>query len=502
MKKKIWYQAVKSRRASLFRAFCIPYGSSKKMKSLLGENLKSYPVIVKNMKADVYFDKKEMAEFGNIILSKIKKDSKFGHKHFLEFEKRFKQLISVSQEIKKIRLDKLNNSELKNIFSNFTEKLLNLIPFMITPHLFQVVLEKKVKKILRSRKIEEKEYINLAIPCQQTFETQQQKELLRIALKISNNFLLKNTLINQSVKKTTKNLINISSKAYAIFSKYEAKWAWLTMEDYVFDAYDQRKIITMLKTLLKDKIKPKERLNNLIRNQRNISRRASNLIKKKNFTKEELNFIQLLQKYIWLRTGRLEAFRKAFYFTKQLMLEIAKRANLSQKQIFSLSPFEIIHFLKKQNLPNKRTINSRVSGYVIALIDGKINLYSGKKWPPIFENKFGLKIVKKQKIIKGQPACAGEAKGKAIVVTNIKDISRVKKGNILITTMTNPDFVIAMGKVAAIVTDEGGITCHAAIVSREFGIPCVIGTRIATSVFKNGDLLKVDANNGVVKKID
>ena len=65
--------------------------------------------------------------------------------------------------------------------------------------------------------------------------------------------------------------------------------------------------------------------------------------------------------------------------------------------------------------------------------------------------------------------------------------------------MTTPDYVLVMKKVAAIVTDEGGVTCHAAIVSREFNIPCIVGTSNATKVFNDGDLVEVDANTGIAK---
>ncbi len=67
--------------------------------------------------------------------------------------------------------------------------------------------------------------------------------------------------------------------------------------------------------------------------------------------------------------------------------------------------------------------------------------------------------------------------------------------------MTVPDFVPAMRKAAAIVTDEGGITCHAAIIARELGKPCVIGTKFATKVFRDGDLVEVDSEVGVVRKL-
>ena len=77
----------------------------------------------------------------------------------------------------------------------------------------------------------------------------------------------------------------------------------------------------------------------------------------------------------------------------------------------------------------------------------------------------------------------------------------MKQGDIVITEMTRPNIIAACEKAGAIVTDEGGILSHAAIVSRELMVPCVIGVRIATSVLKDGDYLEVDAQNGIVRKI-
>jgi pyruvate,water dikinase len=82
---------------------------------------------------------------------------------------------------------------------------------------------------------------------------------------------------------------------------------------------------------------------------------------------------------------------------------------------------------------------------------------------------------------------------------NSSEAKHLTKGEILVTSMTSPDFISAIKKAAAIVTNEGGILCHAAIVSREFGIPCIVGTGIATKSIKNGDLIEVDANHGFVR---
>ncbi len=101
-------------------------------------------------------------------------------------------------------------------------------------------------------------------------------------------------------------------------------------------------------------------------------------------------------------------------------------------------------------------------------------------------------------IIQGQGASPGVAGGRVILVNSMKDVGKVQTGDIMVTKMTNPDMVPAMRKVAGIVTDEGGMTCHAAIVSRELGTPAVVGTKKATSVLKEGQQVTIDGEKGLV----
>ena len=101
-------------------------------------------------------------------------------------------------------------------------------------------------------------------------------------------------------------------------------------------------------------------------------------------------------------------------------------------------------------------------------------------------------------LVQGQGAAPGIATGRVVILMDAKDIGIVKEGDILVTRMTNPDMVPAMRKVKAIVTDEGGMTCHAAIVSRELGTPAVVGTRTGTSTLRQGQLVTVDGEKGVV----
>lgn len=103
-------------------------------------------------------------------------------------------------------------------------------------------------------------------------------------------------------------------------------------------------------------------------------------------------------------------------------------------------------------------------------------------------------------LVKGLGASPGIGSGKVQIISSAEELDKVKEGDILVTAMTNPDMVPAMRRASAIVTDEGGMTCHAAIISRELGIPCVAGTMKATKVLNDGLEITVDGSKGVVYK--
>lgn len=103
-------------------------------------------------------------------------------------------------------------------------------------------------------------------------------------------------------------------------------------------------------------------------------------------------------------------------------------------------------------------------------------------------------------ILQGSPASPVMATGPVIIIKSPKELFKIEKGDVLVTEMTNPDYVPAMKKAVAVVTDRGGRTSHAAIVSRELGIACVVGTGKATKVLKNGQIVTVDGAKGLIYK--
>ncbi|HJJ30954.1 MAG TPA: phosphoenolpyruvate synthase [Methanocorpusculum sp.] len=103
-----------------------------------------------------------------------------------------------------------------------------------------------------------------------------------------------------------------------------------------------------------------------------------------------------------------------------------------------------------------------------------------------------------KQILQGYGASPGLVSGKVCIVMDVRETSKVQEGDIMVATMTNPDMVPAMKKVAGIITDEGGMTCHAAIVSRELGTPAVVGTKQATKLLKDGQIVTIDGEKGLI----
>ncbi|HJJ39467.1 MAG TPA: phosphoenolpyruvate synthase, partial [Methanocorpusculum sp.] len=136
------------------------------------------------------------------------------------------------------------------------------------------------------------------------------------------------------------------------------------------------------------------------------------------------------------------------------------------------------------------------------IVDGKIYILQSRPITTIKKSKdtdssTGAADGGKQ-ILQGYGASPGLVSGKVCIVMDVRETSKVQEGDIMVATMTNPDMVPAMKKVAGIITDEGGMTCHAAIVSRELGTPAVVGTKQATKLLKDGQIVTIDGEKGLI----
>ena len=194
--------------------------------------------------------------------------------------------------------------------------------------------------------------------------------------------------------------------------------------------------------------------------------------------------------------------KKATYFNidigSKILTEIGKRKGYELSDLRYALAGEITSILKNKK-PNKEDLQKREKGCVTIASRTGNYIATGLELEKIKKIVLGDKDFKDLKDFRGLSASLGIATGKVKIIKSATEVSKVNEGDILVAVMTRPDYVVAMKKAAAIVTNEGGITSHAAIISRELGIPCIIGTKIATEVLKDGDLVEVNANHGVVK---
>lgn len=212
---------------------------------------------------------------------------------------------------------------------------------------------------------------------------------------------------------------------------------------------------------------------------------------------EIANLLVGVKRIGYLREYRNDVRQEAYLHARELYREIGKRAGLSLGETVYCTRSELSAYLAKaEPLPSKEATTAR-RGYSRLYCDGSRVEVSFEK--PAAAAEAASEAVSE---VKGTVAFKGKAVGTARVILDVaKEGGAFEEGDILVSTTTNLAFVPLMGKAAAFVTEEGGLLTHTAIVARELRKPCVIGTKIATKVFKSGDRIEVDAEKGVVRKL-
>ncbi|MEI6627619.1 MAG: PEP-utilizing enzyme, partial [bacterium] len=203
-----------------------------------------------------------------------------------------------------------------------------------------------------------------------------------------------------------------------------------------------------------------------------------------------------------LRQCGVEYFSMYSVYLMKHLKAIAKKIGVSYEELLDLTTEEIINGINGTDVKNiieKR----RDDRWLVVSVPGEKSKVIDD--PRVVEQLISTMIPKAKTSdagsIVGQIGNKGIGRGTVKVILSPQNSAKMQKGDVLVTTMTTPDFVPLMQKASAIVTDIGGLLCHAAIISRELNIPCVIGTKFATHLLKDGDKVEVDANKGIVKII-
>ncbi len=281
-----------------------------------------------------------------------------------------------------------------------------------------------------------------------------------------------------------------------LLEEHTKRYGWLSLRFFVGEPWTKEYVISKIK----DKVIAKEELTNRLEHRENVEKMIS--LATKNFSQKDKETVKLIRDMVYLRTQRTDYFQESSYYIQPLLKKIAKELEVTYSELLYLSAQEILLALKNK-LNYSEIIQKRKIAFLVVFDQDKdIILESDVAIKYVSEIPILNRDVIKVKEVSGKVAYPGSARGRVRIIKVDKDNSSFLKGEILVSIMTTPNLTPSMEKAAAIITDEGGITCHAAIFAREMKKPCIIGTKIATKVFKDGDLVEVDAKNGSVRLLN
>jgi phosphohistidine swiveling domain-containing protein len=322
------------------------------------------------------------------------------------------------------------------------------------------------------------------------------------AIEIMN--ILTSTLKESYVGKEAKDLLEMGIRVEhgadlgSEIEGHAEEYGWIGVSFWNEVPYDTEHFLNEFKKISEIPGTFEDKLGNLEEQKAQLEREKGRLVKELKMDQEKINLADTLSEMIFIKDYNKEANVSLAYYSRPLWAEIGKRIGRDRDYVMSLFPDEIEKAMEGE-MTSDETIAERRKALVVCDMGEGLCSSSGMAAEEIFSSLTAPEMEKNE--LNGTPASFGHAIGKAKIVITQDDFSKVEEGDILIAPMTTPDFVPLMKKARAIVTDEGGICCHAAIVSRELGIPCIVGTVDATKFFKDGDLVEVRANHGIVRKV-
>lgn len=229
--------------------------------------------------------------------------------------------------------------------------------------------------------------------------------------------------------------------------------------------------------------------------------KTQQIINELNLNEKSVKYIEYLKHWAWLSTHADETYGYAIHHLSELWREIQNRLEINFEQLISLTGEEIIKSLRKDKLLDQLSQESkqRYQDHLIIFKEGDKNILVGEELQRYKDEHIEEKTFEDVNKLEGQVASKGSVTGKVKIVLSESDIDKVEEGDILVTDATNPTFVPAMERSAAIVAEEGGLLSHAAIVSRELNIPCLVGVNNATHILEDHDKIKMNSKDGWIK---
>ena len=428
----------------------------------------------------VYYHQRELQQLGKMVSEKIETDLDFAKEDVDLCRKTCDKLVGVAKKIPMIDLLGKSKRELTKLLTDFYSQYLEVFPFVTVPHAIERYFENKIRE-----EVDDEEALKVLLSPVSTRDEERDSAFEIAAYAEKKGF---------------------DKKFDKLINEHWGKYCWFPLWSIHADPLSIEYFRDEINNILSSVKDPKGELKRLVDEESATKKKLQNTLREIHASPSLVERVGLLQEYIFLRTYRKNAICQAHYYHLPLLYEAGCRLELTVEEVKLLSYEEILEALanKISKIALKTLIEQRNKGWAILMQNGKVKTITGVK--NIIETMERYRIIaptsSMQRVVKGNVACRGRVTGKVKIVTKLTELSKVEQGDILVAKMTTPDYVVAMRKAAAFVTDEGGITCHAAIVAREFNVPCITGTRNATQILADNDLVEVDAIEGVVRVVE
>jgi len=239
----------------------------------------------------------------------------------------------------------------------------------------------------------------------------------------------------------------------------------------------------------------------ILKRLKEISGKQDTLMKKLRFNPRARHLVRLSQSILWHKGWRKDVEYHGFFCYEPLFREIASRRGVGNfRTLLYLLPWEVDRYILGGK-PSARKLEERRRFSVLVSNSGGVRILTGKPAKTFYKKLRLERDFSHLTEARGQCAYPGKARGRVRIIHVPADMSKMREGDVIVSQATSPDLIEAMRKASAIVTNTGGLICHAAITARELRIPCIVGTGNATNVFKDGDLVEVDAESGVIRLV-
>lgn len=452
-------------------AFIVPSAwSGFTMKSTLGFGYSKFLFHFKNDYCEMRYLKSDMRR--NWL--KIQKILKVKPDYFIKmrrlYKSRFQEYLTAFSSIDRQNLASLSDRELFNMLKRCVEAQIESVG---TSHLIESAgsaleaeFAKHLTEIVRDKKKFNLCFSILTTPTALSFVSREERDLLKI----------------KKLKYGRRN---------AALKRHYFQYHWIR-NSYV----EEKKLSVEYFSRRLDKLQPAST------NLAAPRRKKAKLIKKLSLNRSAVQLIKWIDTCTIWQDERKENVLRSITYLGRVLNEISRRSGLPRNYLHNLSSLEMLKLSSVREIISLKNILAKRSRgcFILAKPTSEIFFY-GKNYNALGQVKkiSSQSLVASSDELHATTANVGTAIGRVIVCKGLESLKKVKPGDIIVTSMTRPEFAPALKRAAAIITDEGGITCHAAIVARELGIPCVIGAKIATKLFRDGMIVEVRANHGIVK---